>query len=174
MNANACRTPAEIIDYVVAHHHAYVRSALPRIARYTFDVIRSESEAHPEVVDVAELLGRLSQHMLAHIDKEEQMLFPWIVEASRAGIKPPSAMFDTIVNPIRIMEREHEMVAEWLAIIRELTDSYEPPPGANPTHGLWLAELKAFDEDFRAHVHLEDNILFPAAARLERTSVESA
>ena len=170
MNANACRTPAEIIDYVVAHHHAYVRSALPRIARYTSDLIRYESEAHPEIFDAAELLERLSRHMLAHIDREEQFLFPWILEASRAGIKPPGAPFDTIVNPILIMEREHEMAAEWLAIIRELTDGYEPPPDASPTYRLWLGELKAFDEDLRAHVHLEDNILFPTAARLERSS----
>ena len=173
MNANACRTPAEIIDYIVAHHHAYVRSALPRIARYTLDVIRAEAEAYPEVFDVADLLGRLSQHMEAHIDKEEQVLFPWIVEAWRGGSKPPDAMFDTIVNPILIMEREHEMAAEWMAVIRELTDNYEPPPDASQAYRVWLGELKAFDEDLRAHVHLEDNILFPTAARVERSSVLS-
>jgi regulator of cell morphogenesis and NO signaling len=171
MNANACRTPAEIIDYVVAHHHAYVRHALPRIARYTSDVIQSYGDVHPEIYDVADLLGRLAQHMLSHMDKEEQVLFPWIVEASHAGIQPPAVMFGTIVNPILIMEREHETAADWVTLIRELTDDYEPPADAGPTYLLWLGELKAFDEDLRAHVHLEDNILFPAAARMERSSV---
>jgi regulator of cell morphogenesis and NO signaling len=174
MNANACRTPAEIIDYVVAHHHSYVRSALPRIARYTTEVIAADGERHPEVFDAADLLGRLAQHMLAHMDKEEQVLFPWIVEASRRGVKPPGVMFGTIVNPIHIMEREHETAADWVALIRELTDGYETPADASPVYRLWLGELKAFDEDLRSHVHLEDNILFPAAARLERGSVASA
>jgi regulator of cell morphogenesis and NO signaling len=171
MNANACRTPAEIVDYVVAHHHSYVRSALPRIARYTAEVIQSDSERHPEVFDVADLVGRLAQHMLAHMDKEEQVLFPWIVEASQDGIRPPNAVFGTIVNPILIMEREHETATEWVALIRELADGYEAPADASAVYRLWLGELKAFDEDLRAHVHLEDNILFPAAARLERPSV---
>lgn len=167
MNANACRTPAEIIDYIVAQHHAYVRHALPRIARYTSEVIPAHGDAHPELRDVADLLGRLAEHMLAHMEKEEQVLFPWIVEASRGGVRQPSVMFGTIMDPIHIMEREHEAAAEWVSLIRELTDGYEPPADADPAYRSWLAELKAFDEDLRAHVHLEDNILFPAAARLE-------
>ncbi|MGB2715831.1 MAG: hemerythrin domain-containing protein [Vicinamibacterales bacterium] len=167
MNANACRTPAEIIDYIVVHHHAYVRRALPRLASYTAEVIHAHGDAHPELYDVADLLGRLAQHMLSHMEKEEQVLFPWIVEASRGGVRPPNVMFGTIVNPIHIMEREHEVAAESVALIRELTDDYEPPADASPAYRHWLAELKAFDEDLRAHVHLEDRILFPAAARLE-------
>jgi regulator of cell morphogenesis and NO signaling len=171
MNANACRTPAEIIDYVVAHHHSYVRSALPRIARYTTEVIQLDGERHPEVFDVADLLGRLAQHLLAHMDKEEQVLFPWIVDASQRGGKPDTPRFGTIVNPILIMEREHDTAAEWVALIRELTDGYEAPADASPVYRLWVGELKGFDEDLRSHVHLEDNILFPAAARLERAIV---
>jgi regulator of cell morphogenesis and NO signaling len=174
MDANACRTPAEIIDYVVAHHHSYVRSALPRIARYMTEVIQSDGERHPEVFDVADLLGRLAQHMLAHMDKEEEVLFPWIVAASQTGIKPPNVMFGTIVNPILIMEREHETAADWVELIRELTDGYKAPADASPVYRLWIGELKAFDEDLRAHVHLEDNVLFPAAARLERSTAAPA
>ena len=170
MNANACRTPTEIIDYIVAHHHAYVRHALPRIASYTSEVIQAHGDQHPELYDVADLLGRLAQHILAHMDKEEQVLFPWIVDVSRGGIKATGTMFGTIVNPILIMEREHEAAAESIALIRELTDGYEPPADASPTYQLWLRELKAFDEDLRAHVHLEDNILFPRAAHLERSA----
>ncbi len=167
MNANACRTPAEIIDYIVGHHHAYVRHALPRIARYTSEVIQAHGDAHPELYDVADLLGRLAEHMLSYMEKEEQVLFPWIVEASRGGAAVPGVMFGSIVHPIHIMEREHETAAESVALIRELTEGYEPPADAGPAYPPWLAELKAFDEDLRAHVHLEDNILFPAAARLE-------
>jgi regulator of cell morphogenesis and NO signaling len=168
MNANVCRTPAEIIDYVVGHHHAYVRQALPRIAAYTSGVIQSHGDRHPDLYDVADLIGRLDQHMQAHMEKEEQVLFPWIIDASQRGVTAPSEMFGTIVNPIHIMEREHEAAADWVALIRELTDNYEPPPDADAEYRLWLEELKAFDEDLRAHVHIEDNILFPAAVRLER------
>jgi regulator of cell morphogenesis and NO signaling len=154
------------VDYIVAHHHAYVRKALPTIARHTLEVTQAHGERHPELYDVADLLHRLTRDLLLHIQKEEQILFPWIVEACRNGGSPP-AIFDTVIKPILMMEREHEAAAECVALIRELTGGYEPPSDACATYRLWLEDLKAFDEDLRAHVHLENNILFPAAARLE-------
>lgn len=167
MNANACRRPDEVVRYIVAHHHAYVRRALPSIARHTLEVTQAHGDRHPELYDVADLLRRLTRDMLLHMEKEEQVLFPWIVEAANEGGRPPHAAFGTVVNPILMMEREHEAAGESVALIRELTDGYEPPHDACATYRLWLEELKAFDEDLRAHVHLENNILFPAAARLE-------
>jgi regulator of cell morphogenesis and NO signaling len=167
MNANACRRPDEVIAYILAHHHAFVREALPRIAAHMLDVTEAHGERHSELYDVADVFARLTNALLLHMEKEERILFPWIIEAARQGGHSPPAMYGTIVKPILMMEREHEAAAESVALIRELTDGYEPPQDACPVYRLWLEELKAFDEDLRAHVHLENNILFPAAARLE-------
>lgn len=166
MNANACRKPDEVVDFIVAHHHAYVRDALPRIAAQTRQVTQAHGDRHPELYDVAQLFDRLAHDMLAHMDKEERILFPWIVGACRQG-ESPRAGFGSVVKPILMMEREHEEAGESVALIRELTDDYEPPEDACATYRLWLEELRAFDEDLRAHVYLENNILFPAAVRLE-------
>ncbi len=171
MNANASRRPDEVVHYIVAHHHAYVRNALPTIARHTLEVSQAHGERHPELYDVADLLHRLTRDMLLHMEEEEQVLFPWIVQAFRNGGQSRQAVFGTVVKRMLMMEREHEAAGECVALIRELTDGYEPPPDACATYRLWLEELKAFDEDLRAHVHLENSILFPAAARLETRSV---
>ena len=167
MNANASRRPDEIVHYIVAHHHAYVRKALPAIASHTLEVTQAHGERHPELYDVADLLHRLTRDIRLHMEKEEEILFPWIVEASRNRGQSRPAAFGTVVKPILLMERENEAAADCVALIRELTDGYEPPPDACATYRLWLEELKAFDQDLRAHVDLENNILFPAAARLE-------
>lgn len=167
MNPNACRQPDEVVHYIVAHHHAYVRKTLPTIARHTLEVVQAHGERNPELYDVADLLHRLTRDLLLHMEKEEQILFPWIVDASRNGGRSPQAMFGTVVKTILMMEREHEAAADCVALIRELTGGYEPPVDASAAYRLWLEELRAFDEDLQAHVHLENNILFPAAARLE-------
>jgi regulator of cell morphogenesis and NO signaling len=172
MNAIASRKPDEIVEYVVTHHHAFVRRALPAIARHTLEVTQSHGDRHPELYDVADLLRRLTHDVMLHMEKEEQVLFPWIVEAVRNPGVRPAAVFDSVVTPILMMERDHEAAGECVALIRELTDGYDPPPDANAMYRLWLEELKAFDEDLRAHVHLENNILFPAAARLESGTLE--
>jgi regulator of cell morphogenesis and NO signaling len=140
---------------------------LPTIARHTLEVTQAHGEHHPELYDVADLLHRLTRTLMRHMEKEEEVLFPWIVEACQNRGQSRPAAFGTVVKPILLMEREHEAAADCVALIRELTDGYEPPLDASATYRLWLEELKAFDEDLRAHVDLENNVLFPAAARLE-------
>jgi regulator of cell morphogenesis and NO signaling len=54
-----------------------------------------------------------------------------------------------------------------MARINELTRGYEPPADACTTYKVGLQELDAFERDLHAHVHLENNILFPKALRLE-------
>ena len=54
-----------------------------------------------------------------------------------------------------------------MAQIRELTGGYVPPDDACTTYRVCLQELEAFEKDLHEHVHLENNILFPAASRME-------
>jgi regulator of cell morphogenesis and NO signaling len=55
-----------------------------------------------------------------------------------------------------------------MGVIRELTQGYSTPPDGSPAYGIAMAELQQFECDLRRHVHLENNVLFPAAVRLEQ------
>ena len=61
----------------------------------------------------------------------------------------------------------HESAGDAMARIRSLTAGYAIPDGACTTYRVCLQELEAFERDLHEHVHLENNILFPKAARLE-------
>jgi len=108
----------------------------------------------------------LEQHMI----KEEQVLFPYICElaARDESCERRPSPFGTVENPILMMEREHRAAAEDLRTIRELTDNYTPPADGCTTYAVCLAELARFEADLHRHVHLENNVLFPAALALER------
>ena len=54
-----------------------------------------------------------------------------------------------------------------MAYIRELTADYSVPDDGCTTYRVGLQELEAFERDLHAHVHLENNILFPKALSLE-------
>jgi len=54
-----------------------------------------------------------------------------------------------------------------MAEMRSLTNGFRPPADACGTYQVCLQELEAFEQDLHAHVHLENNILFPKAARIE-------
>jgi regulator of cell morphogenesis and NO signaling len=105
-----------------------------------------------------------------HMTKEEKILFPYIdalVDALRGGSRLPPSPFGTIVNPIRVMETDHECAGDLLARLRELTRNFEPPSDACMTYRLCYQELGQFEADLHRHVHLENNVLFPRAIALE-------
>ena len=102
---------------------------------------------------------------------EEQIVFPYIREIVKAKNeksqieKPP---FDTVQTPIELMMNEHELEGERFRKISELSNDYNTPVDACNTYRVTFALLKEFEEDLHLHIHLENNILFPAAIKLEK------
>ena len=163
-------TPNELIDYIVTTHHAYVRRALPTIAAHTEKIARVHGTRHPELADVARLFAAVVEDMTSHMWKEEQILFPFIAALATAAAEEraaPAAPFGSVENPIRMMEMEHETAGGALARIRELTNGYAEPADGCTTYAITLKELEAFERDLHAHVHLENNVLFPRARALD-------
>lgn len=159
-----------LVTYIVGNHHSYVRGAIPVLRAHTQKIADVHGERHPELRDVAALFQGVADEMTTHMFKEERMLFPFVValaDAVREGGPVPRAPFGSVENPIRMMEMEHESAGGAMAQIRELTSGYQPPEDACATYRVCLQELGAFERDLHDHVHLENNILFPKAARLE-------
>ncbi|MGH6690781.1 MAG: iron-sulfur cluster repair di-iron protein [Gammaproteobacteria bacterium] len=163
-------TPTRALDRVVTHHHAYVRRQIPLIQGYLAKLIAAHGSRRPELHRVREIFAGLAIDLLHHMEKEEQILFPFIkaMVAARSRNAPlPPSPFGTIQNPVRMMEAEHQQAGEDLRLLQDLTRGYQPPDDACPTWRACYAELAAFERDLHEHVHLENNVLFPAAAALE-------
>jgi regulator of cell morphogenesis and NO signaling len=160
-----------IIDRIVTTHHAYVRQALPSIARHLGKLKEVHGQRHPELARIASVWHDLYSEMIQHMIKEEQILFPYIrvlvAEEHHSG-RPLSSPFGTVENPIRMMEREHRDTAAALHSIRTLTNEYTAPADGCATYRVCMAELAEFERDLHRHVHLENNVLFPRAVALEQ------
>ena len=162
---------SSLTGYIVANHHSFVREQLPVIQGHAHKVARVHGGRHPEMVEVAEIFDRVCAEMTSHMAKEEEVLFPYLDRLAEASVRrqgPPAAPFGTVGNPIRMMEAEHESAGDAMAEIRALTGGYRVPDDACGTFSVLLQELDAFERDLHQHVHLENNILFPKALRLER------
>jgi len=108
--------------------------------------------------------------LTAHMIKEEEVLFPYIKtlvatvnKADQADLSHPG----TIQNLISAMETEHELVGRNLEAIRLLSNNYSLPGDACGSYGLLYKMLADFEDDLHTHVHLENNILFPKALKME-------
>jgi regulator of cell morphogenesis and NO signaling len=159
-----------LIDFILTTHHAYVRSALPSIAALLARLIDVHGARYPELARVAVYFDQVRADLERHMMKEEQVLFPYVRELAALGDGGDSTQspFGTVANPIRMMEREHREVADAMRIIRELTRGYVAPADGGATYEVAMAELRQFERDLHRHVHLENNVLFPAAVRLEQ------
>jgi len=62
-----------------------------------------------------------------------------------------------------MMEAEHHQAAQSLTQLRALTDDFTAPEGACMTWRNLYARLENFDHTLRAHIHLENHVLFPRA-----------
>lgn len=52
--------------------------------------------------------------------------------------------------------------------VRELTGGYTVPAYGCVTYSALMEGLRAFEADLHQHIHLENNILFPRALKLEQ------
>jgi regulator of cell morphogenesis and NO signaling len=157
---------ATLIGHIVTTHHRYLRRELPRLHELMTKVVSAHGTNHPEVHDLAATLAAITADLLPHLVKEERVLFPLVIELLGA-VEPTDFHCGSVLNPVTVMEREHDDVGELLSTMRRQTDAYTPPADACPTWRALLAGLEELETDVHLHVHLENNVLFPKILELE-------
>jgi regulator of cell morphogenesis and NO signaling len=161
---------ADLTAYIVERHHEYVRAQLPVIGGHLDKLVAVHGDRHPELIQVAAHFEQLASELRSHMMKEEHVLFPYLQQLAASaefGLETPMGRFGSVSNPIRMMEAEHRLAGDELAVIREMTSNYAVPSDGCTTYRVCYEELAAFDADLRQHIHLENNILFPHAVALE-------
>ncbi|WP_139856581.1 iron-sulfur cluster repair di-iron protein [Aequorivita sinensis] len=161
-----------LTDHIINVHHGYVEESSPLLLQYSHRVNHVHGHHYTELAEIESLVKQVVQELAAHMKKEELILFPFIkklVKAEREGTEVPPIHFGTVENPIKMMEAEHEEAGEILRKIAKLSNNFTPPQGACNTYKAFYSKLEEFEQDLHQHVHLENNILFPKALKLEKT-----
>ncbi len=155
---------AQLADHIVATHHAYLKTELPRLVEMAERVAAKHGLRDLRMSEVAAAVSDLAEEMISHMQKEEIVLFP-LVRQIEAGSRGGFGVED-LAGPIAQMEAEHEAAGGLTARLRELTDGFTPNAEACNTHRALLAGLAEFESDLHRHVHKENNVLFPRALAL--------
>lgn len=161
-----------LAEYIEKKHHRYVEEKTPVLRQFLDKLCKVHGQRHPELLEITTLFIGCAKDMAAHMKKEELILFPFIkrmVKAKMEGTSIASPQFATVENPIALMKHDHEAEGDRFRKIVELTDNYTPPADACNTYRVTFAMLEEFEKDLHLHIHLENNILFPEAIKLEKT-----
>lgn len=165
-----------LTDYIINIHHHYLRQALPSIHTQLQHFVNEHKKKYPFLFELLESFNMLKKTMLPHLDQEEEIIFPYILQIAHAYESRESyasLLVRTLRKPVEaLMEHEHEFTGKILNRFRSLTDQYTPPENACTSHKLSYLLLKELDADLVQHMYLENEVLFPRAIAMEKELLE--
>jgi regulator of cell morphogenesis and NO signaling len=161
---------ADLVDHIKNTHHRYTREELARVTPLLEKVCSVHGKNHPELLPIRAAFHGLAQELTTHMMKEEMVLFPFIVRLEEAFIEgepvlPPP--FGTVQNPVSMMMHEHDAAGDALKAMRQASAGYTAPADACISFQTLYRALADFETDLHQHIHLENNILFPRAIKME-------
>lgn len=157
-----------LTDYIINTHHRYVKDNAEIINNMAQKVAEHHHANHPELPEMAVRVHHFLQDMIGHMQKEEKVLFPAIKAlVAHKEDKSKPIKKGLVTGAIEMMKMEHDHSGEDLRFFRELTNDYLLPEDACNSYQYLFDKMKEFEDDLFKHIHLENNILFPKAEKLE-------
>jgi regulator of cell morphogenesis and NO signaling len=159
---------SELVDHIVQKHHRYLAEELPQLSPYVTKVMRVHEAEHPHLLQVHTLFNQLKTELEQHTMKEENEVFPLIIQFEN---HPTIENYEKIKQIVEELMKEHDAAGDIIKEIRKVTSDFTLPEGACRTYQLVYNRLEALESDLFEHIHLENNILFPRI--LSDTSVRA-
>jgi regulator of cell morphogenesis and NO signaling len=151
--------PVALVDHIVDTHHAYLHEELPLLDALATKVRDVHGGRHGELAEVARLVHEIRLDLEPHLAKEEAVLFPAIREAATGRSDFP---FGPIANPVRVLMAEHDVAGDLLVELRRAAGDYRVPDDGCASYASLYERLAHLEADTHRHIHLENNVLFPA------------
>ncbi|AUC23165.1 MULTISPECIES: DUF542 domain-containing protein [Polaribacter] len=160
-----------LIDFLVNIQHEYKEENILLLKEYGEKVAAIYDEEYEELIEINLLILKVADNILEHMKNEERIIFPYIKKLIEANTK--KIVTDTsnspLNRPIDIIEDDHEKVSKTFKKIAELTNNYKIPENACISFKVLYLKLQQFEELLNNHIHIENNILFPKAKKLEQS-----
>lgn len=147
-----------LIDYLKNSHRYYTEECLPGISRKLDSI--SDSLDLKYGTALREFYNVYQNEVLNHFNYEEEVAFPYIKQLSE-GIK--SDQYN-----IGQFEKNHSDIDEKLNDLKNIIIKYLPVNSPSDQLNALLIELFELEDDFMKHTLIENKILVPLVAQLEK------
>jgi regulator of cell morphogenesis and NO signaling len=161
----------ELIDHILEKHHVFTKLEIARLSPLMEKVRAKHGPQHAQLYGLAIAFTELSDDLTPHMEKEEKVLFPFVrqlVMSDANKVSIPRPPFRTVKNPVQLLMVEHDRDGQILKKMRDISGDYVLPEDACPSFGALYHGLVELERDLHRHIHLENNVLFPAAVKLEQ------
>ncbi len=159
-----------LADYIVNTHHQYIKDNAENLNDLAIKVAEHHGENNLELNRISNLMYHFLQDLLDHIINEEEVLFPVIkqIVSKKKNIDTViTYKMGSLVEPINLLKKEHEIAEMDLSFFRTLTNDYALPESACSSYRYLFQKMKEFEADLQKHFDLENNILFPKLLQVD-------
>lgn len=166
----------KLSHHITSTFHVNLKKTLNTLPTFIKGLAISETEKQIDVSTIEILFAKLINLLMHELDMEETVFFPYIdklVEIEKGNtseIAIPDKPREDQVNKIQI---QHKKIKVLLMKIREAANDYKSSGSSSPGLKLCFAHLFNLEQDVHKHIFLEENILFPKIAELEKRILNS-
>ena len=160
-----------MVDYIKSTHLYFTNIALPTVAEKLFRLMDHSDLSKKEVNLVTRFFRDYKEEFLAHISQEEEQILPYILELEKqSALEVPDPDFIQKLETYSIseFEKQHDRLETSLRHLSELIIKYLSPFDDLQLCFQVLNDLSALMKDLVDHADVEDKVLIPRVAELER------
>jgi regulator of cell morphogenesis and NO signaling len=160
-----------LYEHIIKTYHLSAEQQIKEIKPVLEKATGVYGAQYPVIPEIKKLFDEAAGIIAVHQKKEELILFPFI--RKMADAKKNDKEFVTpratksVESPVDMLTHEHHQQSHLLQKIAELSHDYTSQ-GVDSTFQDSLRLLKEFELKLHQHLHLENNILFPKALKLEK------
>jgi regulator of cell morphogenesis and NO signaling len=166
-----------MVDYISSTHKYYTEIALPMVEEKIHRLMERSRLTEKEVRLVTTFFNDYKKDFIIHLSQEEDEILPYVLELEKQSAREtPDPEFIQKLQSYSIseFEKEHDRLEVSLRHLSELIIKYLPPfDDLHLCHEV-LSDLEVLMKDLVDHADVEDKILIPRVAELEKKLRNSA
>ena len=148
----------DIVSYLQISHHYYTENRIPRLKEQLSMMSASCEPIHHKIM--GRFFEDYQQELLNHFRYEEEIVFPYI---RRIATGENAAGYS-----ISQFEENHSNIEEKLDDLKNIILKYLPESCCSERRNELLCELFQLGEDLNKHTLIENKVLIPFVAKLEK------
>lgn len=155
-------SPLLIVDYLKKTHRYYTEYILPKMEMLLDQLIAGCTNPCEQLNIINSFYKRYKTELLNHINEEETKVFPYVIDLIK------NANLSRKMYSIKNYEKEHTDVETEINDLKNLIIKYLEPIYDDNICNEFLVTLFRFEKDLQDHSRIEDIILVPQVAALEK------
>lgn len=144
-----------------------MREALDAVT-LQLDVAQKLDQKDQDLAGVIQLVLKIKQEFVSHLEKEENLFFP-IIHSETTDVSSLISHAE-LTEFISELKTEHEQNRSTLNSLRRMTNQYQFPSSAPPSKKLAYALLNDLEQDFNRLYYIEEEHIFPKVSAYIRKS----